>query len=126
MIFACEEALIIYTSNETDIYQASCSINCIFAFPNMAMYISFFFVLFCWFHMICLIILYHGKKEILTYLLIVSEFFSFYRVLHSTWRMGSTKKIPINVESLETTIEIKIKTLDSQTYTLRVDKQVIL
>lgn len=28
-------------------------------------------------------------------------------------------------EGSETTIEIKIKTLDSQTYTLRVDKQVI-
>ncbi|KAK8471249.1 hypothetical protein PHAVU_003G173700 [Phaseolus vulgaris] len=41
--------------------------------------------------------------------------------------MGSngTEKIPINnsAESSETTIEIKIKTLDSQTYTLRVDKQ---
>ncbi|KAK7388562.1 hypothetical protein VNO78_23382 [Psophocarpus tetragonolobus] len=44
-----------------------------------------------------------------------------------TWRMGSsgTDKIPMNnsAESSETTIEIKIKTLDSQTYTLRVDKQ---
>jgi len=44
--------------------------------------------------------------------------------------MGSngTEKIPINnsAESSETTIEIKIKTLDSQTYTLRVDKQVFL
>jgi len=53
---------------------------------------------------------------------------SFYRVLRGTWRMGSngTEKIPINnsAESSETTIEIKIKTLDSQTYTLRVDKQV--
>ena len=29
------------------------------------------------------------------------------------------------VEASEATIEIKIKTLDSQTYTLRVDKQVI-
>ncbi|RZB56277.1 ubiquitin-like domain-containing protein CIP73 isoform X3 [Glycine soja] len=37
--------------------------------------------------------------------------------------MGSTEKIPISAESSETTIEIKIKTLDSQTYTLRVDKQ---
>ncbi|XP_027333418.1 ubiquitin-like domain-containing protein CIP73 isoform X3 [Abrus precatorius] len=41
--------------------------------------------------------------------------------------MGSngTEKIPSNnnAESSETTIEIKIKTLDSQTYTLRVDKQ---
>ncbi|KAJ1382371.1 Ubiquitin-like domain superfamily [Sesbania bispinosa] len=41
--------------------------------------------------------------------------------------MGSnaTEKIPCNnsTESSETTIEIKIKTLDSQTYTLRVDKQ---
>ncbi|CAJ1944724.1 unnamed protein product [Sphenostylis stenocarpa] len=39
-------------------------------------------------------------------------------------RMGSNvaEKIPI-AESSETTIEIKIKTLDSQTYTLRVDKQ---
>ncbi|XP_061350728.1 ubiquitin-like domain-containing protein CIP73 isoform X2 [Gastrolobium bilobum] len=41
--------------------------------------------------------------------------------------MGSngTEKIPSNnnTESSETTIEIKIKTLDSQTYTLRVDKQ---
>ncbi|XP_022639530.1 large proline-rich protein bag6-B isoform X3 [Vigna radiata var. radiata] len=49
------------------------------------------------------------------------------RVLRGTWRMGSnsTEKIPINnsAESSETTIEIKIKTLDSQTYTLRVDKQ---
>lgn len=37
------------------------------------------------------------------------------------------EKIPgINeAEASETTIEIKIKTLDSQTYTLRVDKQVI-
>ncbi|ESR66961.1 hypothetical protein CICLE_v10007581mg [Citrus x clementina] len=34
-----------------------------------------------------------------------------------------TVKIP-GAESSETTIEIKIKTLDSQTYTLRVDKQV--
>jgi len=76
--------------------------------------------------MICSIILYHGKKEILTDLLIVSGIFSFYRVLRSTWRMGSTEKIPISAESSETTIEIKIKTLDSQTYTLRVDKQVIL
>ncbi|KAK7265161.1 hypothetical protein RJT34_32777 [Clitoria ternatea] len=41
--------------------------------------------------------------------------------------MGSngTEKIPSNssAESSETSIEIKIKTLDSQTYTLRVDKQ---
>lgn len=41
--------------------------------------------------------------------------------------MGSNgaEKIPNinNAESSETTIEIKIKTLDSQTYTLRVDKQ---
>ncbi|KAK7330007.1 hypothetical protein VNO77_24191 [Canavalia gladiata] len=44
-----------------------------------------------------------------------------------TWRMGSnsTEKIPSNnsAEGSETTIEIKIKTLDSQTHTLRVDKQ---
>ncbi|RYR76748.1 hypothetical protein Ahy_A01g001306 isoform E [Arachis hypogaea] len=43
------------------------------------------------------------------------------------WRMGSTgtDKMPGNnsTGSSETTIEIKIKTLDSQTYTLRVDKQ---
>ncbi|KAI4344222.1 hypothetical protein L6164_011473 [Bauhinia variegata] len=41
--------------------------------------------------------------------------------------MGSsgTEKIPVDgvTEGSETTIEIKIKTLDSQTYTLRVDKQ---
>ncbi|XP_039689923.1 ubiquitin-like domain-containing protein CIP73 isoform X3 [Medicago truncatula] len=43
------------------------------------------------------------------------------------WRMGSNsvEKIPSNnsTGSSETTIEIKLKTLDSQTYTLRVDKQ---
>lgn len=43
--------------------------------------------------------------------------------------MGSNgaEKIPgvSEAEASETTIEIKIKTLDSQTYTLRVDKQVI-
>jgi len=46
------------------------------------------------------------------------------------WRMGSNsvEKIPSNnsTGSSETTIEIKLKTLDSQTYTLKVDKQVIL
>lgn len=52
-----------------------------------------------------------------------THFRSQLRVLRSTWRMGSTEKIPISAESSETTIEIKIKTLDSQTYTLRVDKQ---
>ncbi|RDX79722.1 40S ribosomal protein S11, partial [Mucuna pruriens] len=48
-------------------------------------------------------------------------------VLRGMWRMGNngTEKIPNNnsAGSSETTIEIKIKTLDSQTYTLRVDKQ---
>lgn len=42
--------------------------------------------------------------------------------------MGSTSadKVPSDTEmgGSEATIEIKIKTLDSQTYTLRVDKQV--
>ncbi|XP_039033460.1 ubiquitin-like domain-containing protein CIP73 isoform X1 [Hibiscus syriacus] len=42
-------------------------------------------------------------------------------------KMGSTgaDKIPLDAETegSETTIEIKIKTLDSQTYTMRVDKQ---
>lgn len=40
---------------------------------------------------------------------------------------GGAEKIPgiIKAEASETTIEIKIKTLDSQTYTLKVDKQVI-
>lgn len=56
--------------------------------------------------------------------------FSFYSVLCGLWRMGSNgvEKIPSNnsIGSSETTIEIKIKTLDSQTYTLKVDKQVIL
>jgi hypothetical protein len=56
--------------------------------------------------------------------------FLFYSVLCGLWRMGSNsvEKIPINnsTGSSETTIEIKIKTLDSQTYTLKVDKQVIL
>lgn len=39
---------------------------------------------------------------------------------------GGAEKIPgiIKAEASETTIEIKIKTLDSQTYTLKVDKQV--
>nr|KYP57363.1 Large proline-rich protein BAT3 [Cajanus cajan] len=39
--------------------------------------------------------------------------------------INGAEKIPNinNAESSETTIEIKIKTLDSQTYTLRVDKQ---
>lgn len=36
---------------------------------------------------------------------------------------GAFARIDI-VDGLETIIEIKIKTLDSQTYTLRVDKQV--
>ncbi|CAJ2634598.1 unnamed protein product [Trifolium pratense] len=48
-------------------------------------------------------------------------------VLCGLWRMGSNsvEKIPINNSTggSETTIEIKIKTLDSQTYTLKVDKQ---
>lgn len=42
--------------------------------------------------------------------------------------MGSTgaEKLPVvsEADGSETTIEIKIKTLDSQTYTLKVDKQV--
>lgn len=40
---------------------------------------------------------------------------------------GGADKIPMGdeAEGSETTIEIKIKTLDAQTYTLRVDKQVI-
>ncbi|XP_019441049.1 PREDICTED: large proline-rich protein bag6-like isoform X2 [Lupinus angustifolius] len=48
-------------------------------------------------------------------------------IVDSLWRMGSkaTEKIHSHsgTESSEPTIEIKIKTLDSQTYTLRVDKQ---
>lgn len=52
-------------------------------------------------------------------------FFFLIRYLNGQQRMESrgTVKIP-GAESSETTIEIKIKTLDSQTYTLRVDKQV--
>ncbi|MED6222510.1 Ubiquitin-like domain-containing protein cip73 [Stylosanthes scabra] len=49
------------------------------------------------------------------------------KVLCGLWIMGSTgtDKMPGNKStgSSEATIEIKIKTLDSQTYTLRVDKQ---
>lgn len=39
---------------------------------------------------------------------------------------NSAEHIPMceQIEGSETTVEIKIKTLDSQTYTLRVDKQV--
>ena len=51
-----------------------------------------------------------------------------YRCLSGQRKMGSTgaDKVPRDTETegSETTIEIKIKTLDSQTYTLRVDKQV--
>lgn len=54
--------------------------------------------------------------------------FLHYRCLCGQWIMGSTgaDKVPRDseTEGSETTIEIKIKTLDSQTYTLRVDKQV--
>ncbi|KAK3221814.1 hypothetical protein Dsin_008839 [Dipteronia sinensis] len=50
------------------------------------------------------------------------------RYLHGLRRMESsgTEKFPrvSEAEGSETTIEIKIKTLDSQTYTLKVDKQV--
>lgn len=52
-----------------------------------------------------------------------------FRVLLGLRRMGSngvnvTSEIDV-AEGSESTIEIKIKTLDSQTYTLRVNKQVI-
>lgn len=61
--------------------------------------------------------------------LVVFSFCIFTRYLNSLQRMESrgTVRIPgVNeAEGSETTIEIKIKTLDSQTYTLRVDKQVI-
>lgn len=46
--------------------------------------------------------------------------------------MGSNGVLPIKIprngaaECSQTTVEIKIKTLDSQTYTLRVDKCVII
>ena len=56
-------------------------------------------------------------------------FLSWVQVSIRLSRMGSNiaDKIPgaVEVEGSETNIEIKIKTLDSQTYTLRVDKQVI-
>ncbi|KAK8619982.1 hypothetical protein V6N13_066473 [Hibiscus sabdariffa] len=49
------------------------------------------------------------------------------RCLSGQRKMGSTgaAKIPVDTETegSETTIEIKIKTVDSQTYTMRVDKQ---
>ncbi|KAK8637759.1 hypothetical protein V6N13_136219 [Hibiscus sabdariffa] len=49
------------------------------------------------------------------------------RCLSGQRKMGSTgaDKVPVDTETegSETTIEIKIKTLDSQTYTMRVDKQ---
>ncbi|WJX90424.1 Ubiquitin-like domain-containing protein cip73 [Trifolium repens] len=58
---------------------------------------------------------------------LISQTDSTSSVLCGLWRMGSNsvEKIPINnsTGSSETTIEIKIKTLDSQTYTLKVDKQ---
>lgn len=51
------------------------------------------------------------------------------RCFLSRWKMGSTsaERLPgvKAAKGSETKIEIKIKTLDSQTYTLRVDKQVI-
>lgn len=48
-------------------------------------------------------------------------YFSFYALQDI---MGSTSDVhmPPSAEDLETTIEIKIKTLDSQTYNLRVNK----
>jgi len=110
---------------------ASCSIDCVFVFPiRQCTFLSIFCIVLLVAHDFLNNLIYWKKKEILADLFMAFIIFSFYGVLRGTWRMGSnsTEKIPINTsaESSETTIEIKIKTLDSQTYTLRVDKQVFL
>lgn len=78
----------------TPIYSCG-SIDCVFVFPTTAVYISFFFVLFCRFHMIFLLIIYlwRRKKYWQTFLWLLLYFhFTEYYVVRGEWEVIALKR----------------------------------